>query len=127
MKTDSIPENVRNLIIAHIESAVTLDLLLLLYRSPQREWSPSEVAAELRIDVRWAHARLKALTRAGLTCESGPLRGGYRYYPSSLEVNAAVAALARTYSERPTTVISLIHSKPSVLLHRLSAVFHRKD
>jgi hypothetical protein len=120
MNEDAIPEEARNLIATHIESVVVLEVLLLLYHEPQREWTQIDVARELRIEASWTGARLKALTRAGLVCEVGPTPHCYRYYPETLDLNAAVAALARTYTERPLTVISYIYSRPSLILRRLA-------
>jgi hypothetical protein len=120
MNEHKIPEAVRMFIAEQIDSVVALEVLLLLYRSPQREWTEQEVASELRIDPHWTHSKLKALVRSGLACEAGPRLHSYRYYPESLEVNATVAALARTYSDCPLAVISYIYSKPSILLRRLA-------
>jgi hypothetical protein len=123
MNEDAIPDEVRRLIAAHIDSVIVLEVLLLLYREPEREWSQEEVAQELRIEADWTQARLKELTRARLVCETGPPPHGYRYYPQSLDQNAAVAALARSYCERPLRVISYIYSKPSMILRRLVDTF----
>jgi hypothetical protein len=126
MNEESLPEAVRGLIAAHIDSVVVLEVLLLLYQEPQREWSEEDVSSELRIEAAWTRARLKALVRSGLVCEAGPSSHSYRYYPSSLNLNAAVAALARTYSERPLAVISYIYSKPSMILRRLADAFRMR-
>lgn len=110
----NIPADVRQLMELHIKSVIALEVLLLLYDEPHREWSDEEVAAKLRIDIRWTVAQLRKHSRAGLICEvDGPPRL-YRYYPTSLDLNAAVAALARLYRERPLSMISFIYAKPSV-------------
>jgi hypothetical protein len=51
-------------------------------------------------------------SRGLLTCEPGP-PASYRFRPSTPELNAAVADLAKAYADRRVTVISLIYSKPS--------------
>jgi hypothetical protein len=127
MNDDTIPEQVQSFIAAHIDSVIVLEVLLLLYREPEREWSQGDIAAELRIEADWTRTRLQGLTRAGLVCETGPPPHVYRYYPESLGLNAAVAALARTYCERPLRVISYIYSKPTMILRRLAHVFRAPD
>jgi hypothetical protein len=108
-----IPEQARTLIAAtSVDSVISLEVLLLLYRQPEREWTDAEVAAELLISTSWRHARLADLARDGLLAEMGSPPHTYRYYPSSMELNAAVATVARTYAERPRSVVTFIHSKP---------------
>lgn len=107
-----IPEPARKLIATAIGSVMALELLLLLYRRPEREWSAEEAALELQTARGWTHTRLSEFSRQGLLSESGESHA-YRYYPETMDLNAAVAALASAYEERPADVIAFIHSKPS--------------
>lgn len=110
-----LPENVRRLVAEHVDSVIALEVLLLMYRTPDYDWTAAEVAAELRVEEPWTHARLVQLERGGLLCSDQAKR--FRYYPKSLDVNAAVAALASLYQERPLAVISYIYSKPSPIAY----------
>lgn len=109
---EDIPEQARNLIAASIGSVMALEVLLLLYQRPEREWTEEDVARELLIAPSWTRMRLADLARGGLLAEMGFPPHTYRYYPASMDLNAAVAAVARTYAERPQAVVAYIHSKP---------------
>jgi hypothetical protein len=88
-------------------------MLLLLYAGQDRSWTAAESARELRVDPAWVEDQFSHLCSRGLlTCEPGP-PASYRYRPSTPELNAAVADLAKAYADRRVTVISLIYSKPT--------------
>jgi len=118
-----LPGNVQTLICDAIESVVTLEILLLLYRQPQREWWCEEVASELRIAANGSLEPLKRLVKGGLVCAVGQRMRCFRYYPATMDLNAAVAELARTYALRPLTVVSFIHSRPAPTLRRFANAF----
>jgi hypothetical protein len=118
---ETIPASVRHLVDAHIKSVIALEVLLLLYDQPQRDWSEEEVAAELRIDVDWTVAQLKELHNGGFICQTAGVPSYYRYYPATLDLNAAIAAMARLYRECPLSMISAIYQKPSVANHLANA------
>jgi hypothetical protein len=124
-----IPMNVQSLLAEAIDSVGTLELLLLLYRDPSREWSAAAASEQLRVERRWACGRLESLTAAGLACRNGDRRRNrcYRYYPSGMERNAAVAELARTYAERPLAVHAFVHSRPVEALRRFAGAFVLRD
>jgi hypothetical protein len=107
-----LPETARSLIANSISSVIALEVLLLLYGQPEREWTHQEVAAELMIAPAWTKMRLAELAQDGLLAEMGFPPHTYRYYPATMDLNAAVAAVARTYAERPKSVVTFIHSKP---------------
>jgi hypothetical protein len=126
MNQTPLPTNVQNLISDVIDSVGTLEMLLLLYRRPEREWFCDDVAGEMRVERDWVQSQLLTLVRAGLFCESGRQTRSYRYYPASMELNAAVAELARTYATRSPTVISFIHSRPAAALRRFADAFRSR-
>lgn len=110
MNDADIQADVRDLLSDHIESVVTLEVLLLLHREAHREFAPDQVARTLRVDAAWMRRCFLALAKAGFLCQAGHAPISYRYRPNSVQTNATVAALARVYAERPLTVIALIHS-----------------
>jgi hypothetical protein len=123
-----IPMNVQSLLAEAVDSIGTLELLLLLYRDPSREWSAEAASAQLRAERRWARGRLESLTAAGLACRNGDRRNRrYRYYPSGMDRNAAVAELARTYAQRPQAVHAFVHSRPVEALRRFAGAFVLRD
>lgn len=94
--------------IPSIESA---ELLLCLARHPEREWSPAELAREIRPTVITDAAARKCLATfaaRGLVVEKRDSR--VQYSPASARLEGAVRALAKAYNERPVTLIRWIYS-----------------
>lgn len=91
----------------HIDSVEQLEVLLLLQRSAV-DWTSHAVAAELRIDPASAQRRLEALATASFAEADG---ASFRYRRGG-PYDAAVRQLARVYTERRVSVITLIFTKP---------------
>lgn len=94
----------------HINSIETLEVLLLLYRQPDRAWSADAVAAELRIQPRSAAVRLAALEKAGLL--SIEVEAGRRFNGAA-EARPRVVELDGAYQTHRVRIIELIFSKPA--------------
>jgi hypothetical protein len=134
---DAIPDHVRSFILAHVDSVVQLEILLLLHTRAQRQWTAAQVAAELRIDPAWSSNELARLAAAGLLATALPAAPAppsaaadvaYGYAPRSAELDAAVQGLAREYALRRVTVIGLIFSKPVDKIRSFADAFRiRKD
>jgi hypothetical protein len=125
---EGISQIVRSFIADHIESVVQLEILLLLFNAPQKDWRAEDIGRELRIDPSWAAAQLADLCSRGLlACDHGP-NPFYRYGPSSPELQQAIADLNRAYTDMRVTVISLIFSKPADKIRIFADAFKiRKD
>jgi hypothetical protein len=123
---EEIPPNVRAFLNDHVESVVQVEVLLLLYAEPARDFSPADVVSALRIEGAWAEAQLSNLCARGMLAAGGA--GSYRWAPRTAEIDAAVAGLARAYADRRVTVIGLIYAKPSDPLRSFADAFRiRKD
>jgi hypothetical protein len=122
MNREELPQAVQSFIAGHIDSAVQLELLLLIHRT-RATWDASTVSAELKIDAGWAGSQLALLCDQGLLrCNPGP-PAVYEYHPRTTELDAAVAALAAAYADRRVSVISLIYSKPTDNLRAFADAF----
>ena len=77
MDRDAIPEAVRRLIAAHIDSVPQLEALLLLRSEPAREWNAASVAARLYVAESAAHALLVDLSERGFLSPSAPPNARY--------------------------------------------------
>lgn len=129
MTGSDLPDIVRALIVAHIDSVVQLEVLLLLQADPTRARTAAEVARELRIDATWVAGQLRQLCDAGLlSCTDQP-DTSYAYAPRTPELRDAANELAKAYTERRVTVISLIFSKPVDPIRSFTDAFRlrRKD
>ena len=123
---DPIPQNVRSFIHDYIESVVQVEVLLLLYARPGRDFTSADVAAELRIEPSGAEAQLADLSGRGILAKAPA--GSYRWAPRSAEAESAVAGLARAYGDRRVSVIGLIYAKPAGQLQSFADAFRiRKD
>jgi hypothetical protein len=113
MTLPAIPEDVQRLVREHIDSVEQLDVLLLVFRTAPREWTPVAVSRELRIDAVSAARRLDDFHARGLmTVRAGEETLYYAYAAPDPDVTAAIASLARVYAERRTTLIQFIFAAP---------------
>ena len=125
---ENVPENVRALIVGHLDSVLEVEILLLLYHSRPKAWSADELVQRLRIDAVWAESQLAKLCAQGLVrCDAGPATT-YTYAPQSAELEASVAALERAYADRRVSVIEVIFAKPLEKIRSFADAFRvRKD
>ena len=116
MAENGITSRVKQFLADHVESVMQLEILLLLAGQSGKVWTASELAQQLRIDVAWVDAQLRALVAGGLASvdDAGTGGGGpaFRYAPRTAELGTTVDELARAYADRRVTVIGLIFSKP---------------
>ncbi len=112
MPDESIPPEVRSFIASYIDSLVQLEILLLLAKEPDREWTADRVAAELRISPSWAEQDLKLLCQRGVLTPCSQEPAHYRHGASSPQLDLALLALQKEYQARRVTIINLIFAKP---------------
>ena len=70
-----IPDNVRRLIVRHIDSVQQIEILALLHGDSSRAWTPPEVCRTLRISPEACRAWLEAFALAGLVARDAD--GGF--------------------------------------------------
>jgi hypothetical protein len=109
---NELPDKAKRLIADHIVSVEQLEILLLLHRQPESEWTAKAVAEQIRTSERSAAARLVDLVARGLLACRDKNPAIYRYDPANAELGYAVDLLEQAYSEKRYTVIDLIFSKP---------------
>lgn len=88
-----------------------LELLLLMRSRPDRRWRADELIRELRASsavIADALARLRASELVA------PDDGGFRFAPSTPELQAFCDQLSEAYQTRPVTLINLIASPSRV-------------
>lgn len=118
-----LPENLRRLLIAHIDSIEQLEVLLLLHRDGTRAWRTDEIATELRTSLESASSRLEDLRRRRLA------EGDGQTYTLGRGPEARdVAELATLYRTRRVSVINYIFTKPADRIRSFADAFKlRKD
>ncbi|GMV27358.1 MAG: hypothetical protein AMXMBFR58_33890 [Phycisphaerae bacterium] len=101
-----------------LDSVTQLDVLLLLHGSQQREWSPQEVATELRIGAQWAEQYLRVLCARGLIVSE---QAGYRYVARP-DLEQPMQELTRLYRTHPVGIIAAIY-RPNKQLEEFADAF----
>jgi hypothetical protein len=116
-----LPEDVRQFLHQNIESVEQLEVLLLLWRMPERGWTPDEVATAVYSHPSSVVRRLAMLLGQGLLREREP--GCFQYAPRTADLHSAVTHLDQMYRERRVAVITLIASKPVENVRAFSDAF----
>jgi DNA-binding MarR family transcriptional regulator len=117
----SLPEDVRLFLHQNIDSVEQLEVLLLLWRAPERGWTSEDVARAVYSHPTSVARRLARLLGQGLLREREP--GCYQYAPHTAELHQIVTRLDHTYRERRVAVITLIASKPIENVRAFSDAF----
>ncbi|MGQ0652088.1 MAG: hypothetical protein ACT4P4_07470 [Betaproteobacteria bacterium] len=104
---------------SNIASVDAAEVLLTLYRNPDRDWSPADVLSRLGPVLSEGEVRkiLDEFRTKGLVSES------YRYLPASPELGAHVKTLALAYDERPVTLFRLIYALRQTGIQALAEAF----
>ena len=113
-------ETVLSFVRSAIKSAWSLELLLLLYRNPQKAWTGKELVRELRGSEHLVSESVGMLSVAGLVELNDE---GARYQPLSAELAELAAGLIELYAQKPTTVLRAIFTSPSEKIRSLSDAF----
>lgn len=103
-----------------IKSAWSLEILLLLARSPDASWTVEALIKELRGSQALVGESLTILQAAGLVEANGE---NVRYKPQTREHTIFVGALIELYALKPTTVLRTIFTSPSDKIRSFSDAF----
>jgi DNA-binding IclR family transcriptional regulator len=118
---NGLPEDVHRFLHQHIDSVEQLEVLLLLWRTPERGWTSDEVATAVYSHPSSVVRRLAMMLGQGLLREREP--GCYQYAPRTAELHGTVTRLEHMYRERRVAVITLIASKPIENVRAFSDAF----
>ncbi|HUK57806.1 MAG TPA: hypothetical protein VLV50_01150 [Stellaceae bacterium] len=119
-----IPDDVKAFLQTSLPSVWTLELLLLMRRTPARVWSADELIRELRASALVVARACAALAAAGLAVEDEP--GKFRYQPARPELAQMVERLAAVYVEFPFAVTQAILAAPSDKVRTFADAFRLK-
>jgi hypothetical protein len=107
-----------------IDSVESLELLLLLRRSPETFWTADAAAQQIGIGPHVSSRKLARLTDAKLLVR-GRETGAYRFAPAG-DGGALIDELADEYAERRAGVINAIYSASEERLRAFSDAFRFK-
>lgn len=120
-----LPAPLTQFIAEAIDSIETLEILLLLHRSPETFWAPSAVESHLGLKKGIAEKRLAGLAQKRLAVR-GEESGGYRYRPENDERRKIVAELAAAYSDKRASVVNTVFSENLARLRAFANAFKVK-
>lgn len=112
MSPAELTPEVRAFLAERIDSAEQLEILLLLQREPDRQWTALEVSQSVYTVPASATMRLEGLVAGGLASSTGTADPRYQYAPASDELRSRVEVLADAYKADRVSVIKFIFSKP---------------
>src|SRR3954465_5717026 len=107
-----IPEPVVSFIREWINSVEQLEMLLLLKRHPEKEWTAQEMSRALSSNPDAVASRLVPFEAVRLVAVKPGPEPRFRYQPSNPVLDETIRALAEAYSTYSVRVVSLIYSKP---------------
>jgi hypothetical protein len=123
VSADRISPEVRQFIAEHIETAEQLEILLLLHRSGEKEWTALDVSQAIYTVPASATMRLEGLVAHGFLSSTGGADPRYQYAPRTDQLRKQVDALSEAYRVDRVGVIKLIFSKPPDPLQSFSDAF----
>jgi hypothetical protein len=120
---DDIRADLRDFIVNEIGSIAQLELLLLLCKDSEREWTADEAARALYTAKDAMATLLEGFRARGFVwaTNSAPVR--YRFNDKPAERAQLIADIAQLYETRRVTVINLIYAGPVNKLQSFADAF----
>lgn len=122
--SSDFPENVREFMRNYINSVAILELLILIKNQPHREWTATEVSAEMRTNPSYASLQLNQLVDAKVL-EHTDRKGFYRYRQDSPH-HEVILQLEELYHLKKSSIINQIYSQPLDSLRDFANAFKIK-
>ncbi len=106
---DPIPASVERFLHANIDSVDQLEILRLLASDPQRLFAAAELAHERQITPQDIERHLTMLDSRGLITITAQQPLACKHGARTPEIQREVELLARTYLERPVSLIRMLY------------------
>lgn len=123
MREGELSPEVQRFIAQHIDSAEQLEILLLLQREPEKEWTALDVSQAIYTVPASATMRLEGLVAGGFVASTGGSDPRYRFSPRSDALREQIAVLAAAYRADRVAVIKLIFARPPDPLQSFADAF----
>jgi len=121
--SEALPIEIRDFITKHIHSVEQIELLALLHREPNCDWSVAALDDIIRSSQDSVRSRLEDLCARGfITCKRDPSET-FRYGPASTDVHNAITSLVSVYKNQRIRVIEAIFTKPMTEIRSFSNAF----
>lgn len=123
MAGEDLPQDVRQFLDNCIDSIEQLRVLLALHAQPEREWSASDLAVEMRSTESSIRKRLDDLYFRKVLVKLPELGDRHKFLPDSPRVEVIIKELAFCNEKRPYSVIDAIYVKPNKALKAFADAF----
>jgi hypothetical protein len=123
---EDIGDDLKRFVVENINSVEQLEVLLLLYRAPDRWWTAEQVTAEIRTSLASARKRLDDLCSRNLLDVKLVQDVLFQYRPPNSEVARLVEKLAELYRQRMFGFIDLIYDRRRDAVRDLAEAFRIK-
>lgn len=124
MTEEGVPTEVREFLLACIDSVAELEALLLLREMPQQDWVAATLARRLYVGEAEGAKILEHLVQCELAAKTG---AGFRYHVRDRERQRLVDGLAQSHAKFLVPLTRLIHDKASGIRKFAAAFKFRKD
>lgn len=124
MATSRLPLDIKSFLIESVDSVAHLEVLLMLYSNPNKDWSAELVSRESRSNMTAATQQLESLARNGLLKISDSKT--YKFQPTNPDMHELVKRLFDIYHDAPVAVVTCIYEKPTDKLKGFADAFKIK-
>ena len=124
MTEEGVPAEVREFLLACIDSVAELEALLLLRETPDQDWDCTSLARRLYVGEAEGAKILDHLVQCSLAVRTA---AGFRYQVRDIERQQLVDGLAQSHAKYLVPVTRLIHEKASGIRKFADAFKFRKD
>ena len=117
----NLPPSLEEFIGRYVDSIETLEILLLLKRSPETYWMTTAIESHLGIRSGTAEKHLRELLDNRFIVRG--MTGAFRYSPSNEGHDEAVTALAAAYADQRVAVVNAVFSESLSRLRAFANAF----
>lgn len=122
-----ISSEVRNFLTKYVDSAELLDILMLLFREPDQEWTPESVSNRVFTVPQAAERRLEELKERGLLAERTDRPGAYQIAVSDPGVTNALNEVRQAYEASRAELITFVFSLKADPVQSFSNAFRLRS
>lgn len=119
-----LPEDLAQFIRKHVRSLSALEILLQIYQTRERPWTPEDLNRELRSSRQLVAEVLSRFERSELVARDAV--GRYQWAPASPELQRMVVHLEEAYATYPFSVIKTIYATQVEHIQALADAFRMK-
>ena len=107
MATQDVPDDIRDFILEHIASVAQIEALLLIWATPEKRWSVTQIAARIYTGQSETAKALEGLSGSGLLDRQDGTFG----LNTSEETVDMIGRLREAYARHLIPVTDIIHSR----------------